>query len=288
MVKWCAIVLVAASACTGKGESDDGHVVQLSDAAEPIYALMQWEGAFMPPSCDDAAAMSGVDPAADPAAVEAAVTALAGDVLERFTFDPLDGHLNVDTMEREILRGPDLTDEQMLRDGVTAVITALGGADAVDQLELDVSGTTVVGGAMGEEPTSEILDKNIGIQRLVLGVGLGDYGNASFERHGPLINMSVTWRRFDYDASTLCVDDITTEEDVMAALAEYLAADGFEIEPTTVELDVGTFYQAMDPVDPTSDTWTLRLAGYAGLIDSRGGTIPSHEYYLDDGTSLAD
>ncbi|HWB81528.1 MAG TPA: hypothetical protein VG755_41490 [Nannocystaceae bacterium] len=287
MVKWCAIVLVAASACAGK-EGDGGHVVELSAAAEPIYALMKWDGAFMLPSCADAAAQSGVDPAADPAAIEAAVMALAGDLLDRFAFDPLDGHLNVNTIEREIMRGPDLTDEQLLRDGVTAVITAIGGENAGDQLQLELSGTTVVGGEMGDEPTAEMLDKNVGIQRLVLGVGLGDYGNASFETDGPLISMFATWRRIDYDASTLCVDGIATEEDVMAALAEVLAADGFTIEPTTVELDVGTFYQAIDPALPTSDTWTLRPVGYAALIDSRGGTIPTYEYYLDDGTSLAD
>lgn len=260
--------------------------MQLSAAAQPIYDLMQWEGIAVPASCDDAAALSGVDPAADPMAIETAVTALAGDVLAGFELDPLEGRLNVDTIERDIVPGPDLTDEQALRDGVTAVVAAMGAMD--DQLELEVSGTTVVGGEPGDEPTPEMLDKNVSIQRRVLELSVGDHGNASFEMNGPLISMFSKWRRFDYDSSTLCVDGLASEEQVMAALAEMLAADGFAIEPTTVELDVGTFYRAMEPVDPTSDTWTLRLVGSAALIDSRGGTIPAYEYYLDDGTSLAD
>lgn len=284
MAKWCVIVALASAACDG----EQAESPQLSDAAAPIYALMEWQGRPPPPSCAEAAAMSGVDPAADPAAVVAAVVALAGDVLQQFTFDPLEGRLNVDTIEREITRGPDLTDEPMLRESVTAVITAMGGPAAVDQLELEVSGTTSTGGARGEEPTTELVAKNVTIQRLVLGLPLGDHGHASFETDGPLIDMFATWRRLDYDASTLCVDGIASAEEVMAALAEILAADGFVIEPTTVRLEIVTSYQAIAPVDPASDTWTLRLAGHAGLIDSRGGTIPTYEYYLDDGTSLAD
>jgi hypothetical protein len=275
MVSWRwlgSALLVVLPGCAGEASHDeDAPVVQLSAAAQPIYDLMQWQGIAVPASCADAAALSGVDPAADPMAIEAAVTTLAGDVLEGFEFDPLEGRLNVETIERDIAPGPDLTDEQALRDGVTAVVAAMGGMD--DQLELEVSGNAAA--------------KNVSIQRLVLELPVGDHGHASFEMDGPLINMFCTWRRFDYDSSTLCVDGIASDEQVMAALAEMLAADGFAIEPTTVALDVATFYRAMEPVDPTSDTWTLRLVGAAGLIDSRGGTIPAYEYYLDDGISLA-
>lgn len=287
-MKWSSLgsaALVVLPACAPTGSADaDPPVVQLSEAAQPIFDLMTWDVGRIPVSCDDAAGLSGVDAAADPVAVEAAADMLAGEVLESFAFDPLDGRLNVGTVERDIVTGPDLTDEQALRDGVTAVLEAMGATR--QQLVLEISGTTVAGG--GDDPMPEMLDKNVSIQRLVLENPVGDNGNASFEMNGALIGMHATWRRFDYDASTLCVDGIATEEQVMAALAEMLAADGFEIEPTTIGFDVGTFYLAMEPVDPTSDAWTLRLVGYAALIDSRGGTIPSHEYYLDDGVSLAE
>jgi hypothetical protein len=122
----------------------------------------------------------------------------------------------------------------------------------------------------------------------VLDLHLGDDGTATFEMDGPLISMHCTWRRFDYDASTLFVEGLASEEAVMAALAEDMVAEDFELEPTITAIEVGAYYRATDPVDPASDIWTLRLVGYAGIIDSRGGNIPSHEFYLDDGTSLAD
>lgn len=271
-------------ACTSTTADDSTPpVVELSEAAQPIFDLMQWTGVAVPAACDDANVPTGIDPAADPAAVEAAATALAGDILTELTFDPPRGRLQVSTVEREIMRGPDMTDEQLLRDSVTAVVAAMGNTD--DELALEISGTTVAG---GDPPTAEMLDKSVQFQRSVLGLSVGDNGRASFEMTGALISMQATWRRFDYDASTLCVDGIATDDAVMAALAEMLAADGFEIQPTTVGFEVGTYYRPMDPIDPSSDTWTLRLVGYAALIDSRGGTIPTYAYYLDDGVSLAD
>lgn len=280
-------MLLALPACANDGSHDaDAPTVELSAEAQPIFDLMRWDGTPVPPTPEQAATLSGVDPAADPAAVEAAAMAIAGDVFVSFRFDPQRGSLSIETTEREIVPGPDLTDEQALRDGVTAVVSAMGGA--ADQLTLEIGGTTAVGGAPGEEPTAEALDKKVRVQRLLLGLALGDGGTATFEMGGPLISMHCKWRRLDYDASTLFVDGLTSEDAVMARLAEDLVAEGFEVEPTITEIDVGAFYRAIEPVDPGRDTWTVRLVGYAAVIDSRGGTIPSHEFYLDDGTSLAE
>src|SRR5688500_16551750 len=110
--------LVVAPACADQ-DGEHGPVVQLSEEAEPIYALMRWTGEGVPATAGDAATLSGVDPPADPIAVEAAVVALAGEVYASSRFDPLTGSLHVDTLERDILPGPDLVDEQLLVDGVT-------------------------------------------------------------------------------------------------------------------------------------------------------------------------
>jgi hypothetical protein len=279
-----SLVLVALQACTGDGVQLSP--TQLSEEAQPIFELMRWDGTGVPPTSEEAATLVGVDPVADAEAIEAAVRALAGDVFASSSFDPLQGRLLVDTIERDILPGPDLTDEQALRDGVTSVVTAIGAA--ADQILLEIGGTTVGGGAPGEDPSPQALDKTVYITRPVLGLRLDDGGTASFEMDGPLISMHCKWRRFDYDASTLSVEGLTTEDAVMAALAEHLVADGFEVEPTTTAIDVGAHYWAVDPVDPSSDIWTLRLVGYAAVIDSRGGSIPTHAFYLDDGTSLSD
>jgi hypothetical protein len=276
--------LVVLGACAA-ADADDGPTLQLSAEAEPIFDLMVWSGDVVA-DCDDADALSGVDPAVDAIALEAAATMLAGELLADYSFDPQDGSMRVGTIEREIVSGPDLTDEQQLRDGVNTVLAAMGAAE--DQRELEIGSTNSTGGDEGEEPTTQMLSKNVHVQRRVLGLASGDGGRASFEMHGPLIRMNVQWRRVDYDASTLCVDGIETEEQVMAALAEMLANDGFVIEPTTVELQVSTMLRPIEPADETSNIWTLRLVGNAAVIDSRGGTIPVSSFYLDDGVSLAD
>ncbi len=278
---------VGVPACADGG-SGDGHgpVVQLSADAQSLFELMHWGGTAVPPTAEQAARLHGVEPAADSAAVEAAARALAGDVFASFRFDPRQGFLDVGTIERELVRGPDLTDEQALRAGVTAVVTAMGAS--TEQLTLEVDGTTVVGGEQGGAPTAEVLDATVLLQRSVHGLNLGDGGTASFEPTGPLISLHCTWRRVDYDASSLFVEGLASEEAVMAALAELMAGDGFEIEPTLAELEVGVYYRPIAPDDPASDTWTLRLVGYAAIIDTRGGTIPTREFHLDDGTPLTD
>lgn len=288
MSRWLGftVVLVLPACTSNESDGVDSAREQLSAAAQPIYDAMRWDGMAVPRSCDDAGGLSGVDPVADPVALDAAATMLAGEVLQGFTFDPVEGRLNVDTIERDILAGPDLTDDTLLRERVTAVVAAMGGAE--DQLVLEVSGTNVVGGEPGEDDIVQMLEKTVTIQRLVLDLPVGDNGNAGFEMHGPLISMRATWRRFDYDASELCVDGLTSEAQVMAALAEHLVADGFELEPTTIELEASTTYRPIDPTEPGSDTWTMRLVGTVAIIDSRGGTIPTLAFYLDDGSALHD
>ena len=261
------------ASCDRASDGEAGPAALLSPEAEAIFERMVWIGDAPPPTIDEAAAWSGVDPPADSAAVEAAVGSLAGDLLTSFELDPLAGRLLVDTSERPIERGPDLTDEQALRAGVTAVLEAMGAP--ADQIELVVGGTSAVGASSGDEPTAEIVDKTVYVQRRVLGLVTGDSGSASFERTGPLINLRCTWRRLDYDASTLSVDGLASEEAVMAELAERMAADDFELEPTLTELQVSARYDAIEPAEPTGDTWTLHPLGTVAIIDSRGGTIPS-------------
>ncbi len=274
-----AAIAGMSAACTADAPTSEcGAGEELSGDAAEFRALMRWQGEPEIPDAEDAAALPAADEPADLAAIEAAVAAIGGDTVADLRFDPHDGRLGVETFEREIVRGPDHTDEPTLLAEMTSILVAMG-AD-LDQAELSTSTLGATGGAMGEDSTTVGVAKKVHVERRILGQAISlEGGTATYDMDGRMISINLRWRRIDYDHSTLAVDGIACDADVMDFAAQMLADRQVERSPTLTAIDVATYYWPTDPRDPAGDLSTIALVASAAMEDS--GVV--HEAELDGG-----